>query len=70
MKDCKCGGKLEVTELTDLRQKWSCNLCGRYEFTQRDSNSVLDSPYHHRREHGHTQRDSLFSIASLRCQQA
>jgi hypothetical protein len=75
MKHCKCGGKLQTVKLTNLREKWHCNLCGRYEFEQLikrdcDSNSVLDSPNHQRREHGHTQRNALLSVTSLRRQQA
>lgn len=31
MRQCKCGGQIRQHQLTNNREAWTCNTCGRYE---------------------------------------
>ena len=31
MRQCKCGGQIRQHQLTNNREAWTCNDCGRYE---------------------------------------
>ena len=34
---CKCGGKIDIAELTGNRERYWCRACGRYEIRNLDA---------------------------------
>jgi hypothetical protein len=46
MRVCKCGGTIRQHGLTNNREAWTCNACGRYEvlelYGQRQSTRNLE----------------------------
>ena len=34
MRQCKCGGVIRQHQLTNKREAWTCNACGRYEVVE------------------------------------
>jgi hypothetical protein len=36
MRQCKCGGVIRQHQLTNKREAWTCNACGRYEVVEEE----------------------------------
>lgn len=50
MIQCKCGGLISQAELTNNRERWHCQACGRYEIFQTRQPAYL---FGEKKEHAH-----------------
>jgi hypothetical protein len=42
MRQCKCGGKIRQHQLTNDREAWTCDACGRYEIIELNKSEETD----------------------------
>jgi hypothetical protein len=44
MRQCNCGGIVRQWDLTDGRERWECNACGRRHTFTREEPTTADQP--------------------------